>query len=775
MTSLEKLLKPPPPPMIGGIPPPPPPPPPGGVLPPPPIPMIGGIPPPPPPPPGGVPPPPPIPMTGGIPPPPGLMNDNIMPKRNPCVRLKSFNWTKLDNRKIDSTIWKEINEDENNTILDSTWKLNIEEIFSEKIKTKKEKNNGNTNIDSNKKSKITFLNSRRSQNIDIALKGIKLTPEIIKTAIYECDINILSRDALTELKKLVPQDDEIKLVKEFESKKEKLANAEKFLMECVQIDNYSNRLDSLYTKSSYDELYDDASSLITSIKNASFEVRNSYKVKQLLSIILSIGNYLNTGQRGGAYGFKLNALTMIIFTKSSIDNRNYSLMNFLVDFVETKYPSLLSLSEDMPSIVDAGRVNMKDINVIMTDINKKLSGVNDTLKKIKENYQKKLKEIFLNDFNAYYDYIKDEIVDEIEELKSKEDEDKNENKNSKKNRFTSILKFVKNKNKNNKEKKNKKSNAEDENINNDNEIGNENQRDNAELIDEENITDLTNLITDDEKVKKEIEEYKIDTTKEKFKTEIVKRFNDKFISIMQPFYDESIINYEKLKNLLKEANEDFENLCILFGEDPESTEPCELFTLFNDFWRQFQTAKKENALYKEKKEREKERELKLKEKKLMEKDNYSQSKNISDQIIDNIIDSIRSGSAFAPSKKKLKQNSNDGNSNDNSNSINDNENKNKEQEVLNDEKNNSHLTNNNIRNQYRFQQLQNSLNNLTKHENATSSNVILNMKDDNKSNNKLNICDFNSKSIIELSAINNDVAKCLCKIADNEKCKDVDI
>lgn len=46
---------------------------------------------------------------------------------------------------------------------------------------------------------------------------------------------------------------------------------------------------------------------------------------------------------------------MLIFTKSTINNRNYSLMHFLVEFIETKYPELLSLGKDMPSVTDAGK------------------------------------------------------------------------------------------------------------------------------------------------------------------------------------------------------------------------------------------------------------------------------------------------------------------------------------------------------------------------------------------------------------------------------------
>lgn len=120
--------------------------------PPPPPPISGSIPPPPPPPfSGSIPPPPPPPFSGGVPPPPPMMggmipNSNI-PNRTPGIRLKSLNWTKLDNRKINGTIWKEINEDEVVDILDKNWKSKVEEIFSEKPINKKNaeiKNNSST-------------------------------------------------------------------------------------------------------------------------------------------------------------------------------------------------------------------------------------------------------------------------------------------------------------------------------------------------------------------------------------------------------------------------------------------------------------------------------------------------------------------------------------------------------------------------------------------------------------------------------------------------------
>jgi hypothetical protein len=579
-------------------------------------------------------------------------------------------------------------------------------------------------------------------------------------------------------------EDEIKEIKSLESKKSEFANAELFLAECSSINNYAERLDSLYTKTIYDELYDDASSMITTVKNASYEVKNSDKVKHLLSIILCLGNYLNTGQRGGAYGFKLDAITMLIFTKSTIDDRNYSLMHFLVDFVETKYPELLSLNKDMPSVTDAGKVNMKDINAIMTDINVKLKEVEKTLEKTKEGYALKLKELFLENFDAFKEYTKDEVVvtdltkfdennenNENDENEENEENDEIKKGNEKKNKkdIISFLKFKKGKHHKGNKENIKENNDENNTVNQSSKINNENTGD------KEDITDISNLLTDEEKMTLKIEEYEIDTTQEKFGNEIVKRFNDKFILIMQSFLDESRISYEKLKNFLKEANEDFANLCRLFGEDPEDKEPSELFTLFNDFWDQFQTAKIENARYNEMKRREKERERKLKERKerksQKEKQDHvssptkkqSVSSENKDQIIDNIINSIRTGSAFAPGQKKSK--TDDIKSKDTISEME----KDRHKQCGKDNYNLRKDAVNNIRNHYRFKQLQNSLNNLNKSDNTTSS-ISLNT-DYTGSFQKLSIENFNSKSIIELSANDPSKTKGLCKISKNVKYK----
>lgn len=55
------------------------------------------------------------------------------------------------------------------------------------------------------------------------------------------------------------------------------------------------------------------------ILNASKEVVRSKRMTQILEVVLAFGNFMNKGQRGNAYGFKVSSLNKIADTKSSID------------------------------------------------------------------------------------------------------------------------------------------------------------------------------------------------------------------------------------------------------------------------------------------------------------------------------------------------------------------------------------------------------------------------------------------------------------------------
>lgn len=60
-------------------------------------------------------------------------------------------------------------------------------------------------------------------------------------------------------------------------------------------------------------------SVVSALCLASKEVVQSKALRELLEVVLAFGNYMNKGQRGNAYGFKVSSLNKIADTKSSID------------------------------------------------------------------------------------------------------------------------------------------------------------------------------------------------------------------------------------------------------------------------------------------------------------------------------------------------------------------------------------------------------------------------------------------------------------------------
>ncbi|KAI9209295.1 formin family protein [Polychytrium aggregatum] len=387
---------PPPPPGFGGPPPPPPPPGAGGPPPPPPMPGMGGPPPPPPPgfgrPPGppGPPPPPGPPGAPGAPPPPGFAAPAAYRPAMPAASqgkklnlsskpLKSLNWTKLPPNKVQGTIWSALDDQVVHDTMKDTYN-EFEELFAAKEIKVKEKEASRESVATKQ---ITFLDPKRSQNINIMLKAIKLNASTVKAALLECDTEILQRHILVELLKFIPTDEELAAIKQYEKEAENLASAEFFLYEMSSISRYGERLKALTFMTAYEEYIDDVENLIAWLKNASEDVRDSAKFKELLRIILALGNYLNAGQRGGAYGFKLGSILKLGDTKSTISNRKHTLLHYLTELVEKKFPTATGFEKELEHVQDGSKVTIPAIRQLLKTVKDELKSIETLIEKLK--------------------------------------------------------------------------------------------------------------------------------------------------------------------------------------------------------------------------------------------------------------------------------------------------------------------------------------------------------------------------------------------------------
>uniref|UniRef100_A0A3P9JWG7 Dishevelled associated activator of morphogenesis 1b n=1 Tax=Oryzias latipes TaxID=8090 RepID=A0A3P9JWG7_ORYLA len=371
-------LFPPPVPSFAGVPPPPPPP--GGLMPPP----------PPPPPPGGPPPPPGCPPMSGVPPPPGAPLGPSLKRKNlpqPSNPLKSFNWSKLAENKLEGTVWMEVDDAKVYKILDLE---DIEKTFSAYQRQQKEAEEDT--LGSKKVKELSVIDGRRAQNCNILLSRLRLSNEEIKRAILTMDEHEdLPKDMLEQLLKFIPEKSDVDLLEEHKHELDRMAKPDRFLYEMSRINHYQQRLQSLYFKKKFAERIAEIKPKIEALTKASKQMLNSKSLKQLLEVVLAFGNYMNKGQRGNAYGFKVSSLNKIADTKSSID-KNITLLHYLITILEKKYPKVLQFQEDLKSVPEAAKVNMTELEKDIGNLRSGLKSVESELE-----YQKKLPQQQLED------------------------------------------------------------------------------------------------------------------------------------------------------------------------------------------------------------------------------------------------------------------------------------------------------------------------------------------------------------------------------------------
>ncbi|KAL1499487.1 hypothetical protein AB1Y20_011690 [Prymnesium parvum] len=340
---------PPPPPIIGGAPPPPPIP--GGAPPPPPIP--GGA-PPPPPIPGGAPPPPPIP--GGAPPPPPIPGGAPRPpaapgappppsapmvvtayktkeKQKPAVPMRQLHWAVVPDKKVKGTMW-DGDVDDGKVSLDVS---ELEKLFSTKpaaapvVAAPKE----------DKPTAVALLDSKRATSIATALQNFKSTLKLSQASLCEAlrngDIEAFRSErmemytVMTMLSTVMPSAEESDMVESYDGPRESLRDLEQFILQVTEkVPKAVLRAKCLEIRSTFVSACDEHLTVVRAVHRTALEVRNSVALREVIEYTLALGNFMN-GQtnKGGAWGFKLEALTKLANTKT-VDNKR-TLLHYMAE------------------------------------------------------------------------------------------------------------------------------------------------------------------------------------------------------------------------------------------------------------------------------------------------------------------------------------------------------------------------------------------------------------------------------------------------------------
>jgi len=103
----------------------------------------------------------------------------------------------------------------------------------------------------------------------------------------------------------------------------------------LRIAHYEQRLRSLVYKKKFVTWTSEVEGRTKVVMEASREVARSRRLRKLLEIVLALGNYMNKGARGNAFGFRLSSLNRLADTKSS-SVRGTTLLHYIVDLTDKK-------------------------------------------------------------------------------------------------------------------------------------------------------------------------------------------------------------------------------------------------------------------------------------------------------------------------------------------------------------------------------------------------------------------------------------------------------
>lgn len=269
-------------------------------------------------------------------------------------------------------LWKEIDE----TKLDNLDEFT--ELFSRQtVVPKKSKEAPKPE----KVKRIKVLDCKRSQKVGIFARSLHFGFEAIERAIYNCDTSVVSMEILQHIHELLATPSELEKIVAAMQPNVPLDEPEQFLLKMSSISCPSERISCIIFQTDFEEACTSiARNNESMLELCDFLTENQY-LKKLFSIILTLGNYMNGGNRmrGQADGFGLEILSKLRDVKSK--EPRVTLLHYIVHTYINRYRSenvpLQKIVYPLPNSVDVAKVmsiDFEEVQKQLDELKKKLIG-----------------------------------------------------------------------------------------------------------------------------------------------------------------------------------------------------------------------------------------------------------------------------------------------------------------------------------------------------------------------------------------------------------------
>ncbi|KAI7872585.1 hypothetical protein BDF14DRAFT_1754945 [Spinellus fusiger] len=324
---------------------------------------------------------------------------NLLRKQTAClptIKLKHLQWKKLEVHQIQNTVWADdsFEEDKLEKALHQTGLFDtLEQLFPAYASTTSEKMQTKMKNEKQETKKAQFLSYEKRQKIDIAiLSKIKHIPSFqhVYQGILTFDQALCTERFLGNLIACLPnKSDDLKAIETYMKKSEEECNVldipERFIITMLRMYRFENRVRFMLLKVQFWERYEHLMQSMKLITNVSDSLRCSKSMKELLHIILIVGNYMNAlSFQGGAFGVKIESLSKLVDTKVS-KTSGLSLLHILVGVVRQQFPHLLDFVDDIKNTRQAAHV-LESAQDLMQQHKDLCQGLKDLYQELEEHW-----------------------------------------------------------------------------------------------------------------------------------------------------------------------------------------------------------------------------------------------------------------------------------------------------------------------------------------------------------------------------------------------------
>lgn len=287
-------------------------------------------------------------------------NKEVLPRDN--FRRTRLHWDTLG--KVRSTsVWALVDKDPDveKIVIDET---EFAELFQAKLDPKGISSQIDTNSGKSRNA-VKVIEPKRANNGGIILARLKLTYDEMAMAVDKIEESVMSAEQIQGLIEYIPSKDEKQALRKYMTSSgkdsailfESLCECEKFMVAMMTVKHSKEKIRAMLFKLQFQQCVADLGKETLIVQQSCDELLRSVRLRQLLGIVLNIGNRLNTAgptRKGKADAFTMKSLLKLNQAKAF--DKKTTFLHYVVLVVQRHNEMLSCFKDDLPNVLKADKI-----------------------------------------------------------------------------------------------------------------------------------------------------------------------------------------------------------------------------------------------------------------------------------------------------------------------------------------------------------------------------------------------------------------------------------